>query len=198
VCKSFAGEEEEDPVLGMNVNWAEAKFSASSFLTTVTNATIKEQPDPARPNLLAVNESVKSKVTDLITAWNTVMQETPFRVAYRTLNEALLHVAAKAQGKTGEEETAAISKALDDILMMKLLPRLEGDADKLGYDGSVPLKAVSEFDKAGEAKSTLIHVAWQVAREAIGETSWTGSKSRKKLLYMAKRLSRTGYTSFWP
>lgn len=194
VCKSFAGEEEEDPVLGMNVNWAEAKFSASSFLSTVTNASIKGEQDPERPNLLIVTDPVKSKVTGLITDWNTVMQETPYRVAYRTLNEALLHVAAKAQGKTGEEEEDAINKALDDILMMKLLPRLEGDADKLGCN-AVKLSEKDSFP--ADASSTLLAKIWESLLTHL-EDAWPASKSRKKLLYMAKRLSRTGYTSFWP
>jgi len=82
--------------------------------------------------------------------------------------------------------------------MMKLLPRLEGDAEKLGYDGNERLNDVQDFVKASGARNTLVHAAWQVAENAVGAEFWQVAKSRKKLLYMARRLSRTGYTSFWP
>ncbi len=165
-----------DPVLGVDLTEG-VEMPASVVLSTWTSGT-------------GVTGIVAEKVDAMIDSWNTLMDETPFRVAYRTLNEALLFAASK-----GEER---IAEAMDGILMMKLLPRLEGDTDKLGYDGNETLIADAELDKVPNAKDSLVHAAWQVAKVAIGSEAWMASKSRRKLLYMAKRLSRTGYTSFWP
>ncbi len=175
IAKSYREDRSVDPVLGIELADG-ATIPASAVLSTSTTG--KDVPD-----------SIQKKVDELIDSWNDAMAETPFRVAYRTLNESLLYAASK-----GEEK---IAEALDGILMMKLLPRLEGDSDKLGYDGEA-LATDEAFDKLGEAKNTLIHAAWQKAKIAIGVKEWPDSKSKKKLHYMAKRLARTGYTSFWP
>jgi MrcB-like, N-terminal domain len=175
ICGVYAGNAGIDPVLG--VMRSEITLTAASILSTTTSGK-------------SISEPIRSKVESLIKDWNEAMAESPFRVAFRTLNEALLYAASKGEDKMAE--------ALDGILMMKLLPRLEGDSEKLGFDGVQKLDPVEELDKVAEAKNSLIHAAWQVASKAIGKEAWPRSKSHKKLHYMAKRLARTGYTSFWP
>jgi len=163
-----------DPVLGIELA-ENITVSASSILSTTTSG--QEVPEPYR-----------TAVESLIGAWNRGMEQSPFRVAFRTLDEALLFAIGRGETK--------LPSSLDGILMMKLLPRLEGDSDKLGYDGTEPM-----FDGGfpTEARGTLIQAAWHVAHQAMGDgEAWESSRSRKKLLHMAKRLARTGYTSFWP
>jgi len=82
ICETFWLGDGDDPVLGIPT----AEIRKDMVLSCVTSA--------KDANTVAV-EAVKKPVEDLINTWNKVMDETPFRVAYRTLNEALLFAASK-------------------------------------------------------------------------------------------------------
>ncbi len=138
---------------------------------------------------LSISESVRTAVIGLLEQWNTAMADTPFRVAYRTANEGLILAHFK-----GEEKLA---ESLDEILMMKLLPRLEGDAEKLGCDDGHKSSVSEDQAFPSGARNTLLESVWILAKSSLGD-HWESSKSKRKLHYMAKRLSRSGYTSFWP
>lgn len=183
VCNSYWEGETIDPVLGIA---KDASISAAAVLSTATSG-------------VGVTGIVKEKVVALVDAWNRSMDETPFRVAYRTLNEALLYVSAKHDAEKDEaRKTFAIHSALDDILMMKLLPRLEGDAEKLACD---PVDLSKDDSFPTDARASLLAKLWDKLPDLLGD-AWGSAekpgKSRKKLHYMAKRLQRSGYTSFWP
>ncbi len=64
----------------------------------------------------------KVPVLQLLEHWNQKTAQTPFRIAYRTINEALLIAHSLADKPVGE--------VLDWVAMTKLLPRLEGDDNK--------------------------------------------------------------------
>lgn len=140
-------------------------------------------------NDLQVSAGIRSGVLDFLGNWNAVMADSPFRVAYRTANEGLILAHFK-----GEEN---LRKALDEILMMKLLPRLEGDVEKLGCDERPQTSAPDDSAFPQGLGNTLLKSVWDLAKQALG-VHWDDSKSKRKILYMAKRLSRSGYTSFWP
>jgi hypothetical protein len=61
---------------------------------------------------------------------NSVLKNSPFELAYRALNELLLSV--KCINPKNEIELQSV---WDDFLMMKVLPRIEGDSEKLDFDG---------------------------------------------------------------
>ncbi|MEI8094647.1 MAG: hypothetical protein WCG80_10560 [Spirochaetales bacterium] len=111
--------------------------------------------------------SAKAEVLDFLEHWNLKNAQTPFRIAYRTINESLL-IAGSLEGKPAGE-------VLDWVAMTKLLPRLEGDADKCAVLDTLLADWPAKF----------------------GE-SWKDSRSQRKLLAMQERLKRTSYTSFWP
>ena len=108
---------------------------------------------------------------------NNVLEGTPFKIAYRTRNEVLLYVVNNLPYKQeGESEADVINRALDEITNMKILSRIEGDADKIG---------------------NLLERLTNVVKEQLGEQITTeDSVSLKKLAEMERKL-KSGYTSFW-
>jgi hypothetical protein len=125
---------------------------------------------------LDLAESIRSAVIGLLESWNEILAQTPFRIAYRTINEALLIAASLPDAKIGE--------VLDWVAMTKLLPRLEGDEDKLGLDR----------DGGEDSYFDRLCRDWQAR---FGD-AWAGSRSKAKLDFMSLRLKRSGYSSFWP
>jgi hypothetical protein len=125
---------------------------------------------------LELDSTRKLEVVSLLESWNKILAQTAFRIAYRSINEALLIA--------GSLPEMPIGVVLDWIAMTKLLPRLEGDEDKLGLDR----------DGAESSYLDTLREDWK----ARFGNAWEESRSKKKLDFMAARLQRSGYTSFWP
>lgn len=123
------------------------------------------------------NKTVCDNVIKYLEAINKELDGTPFKIAYRTRNEALLYVVNNLPYKQDEEsEEEVICRALDEITNMKILSRIEGDADKIG---------------------NLLERLSDAIKEQLGEQfSTDNSVSLKKLEEMERRL-KSGYTSFW-
>lgn len=99
-----------------------------------------------------------------------ILGKTPFRIAYRVVNELILHFYALRMEDKGAEFEELYNKALDNILMMKVLPRIEGNEDLV--------------------KEPLAQLAtW---------TEVTYPKANAKIIEMRERLERSHFTSFWP
>ena len=122
-------------------------------------------------------KDVCDKVIDYLKKVNDELEGTPFKIAYRTRNEFLLYVVNNLPYKQeGESEEEVIHRALDEITNMKILSRIEGDADKIG---------------------NLLERLTDAIKEQLGEQFTTdNSVSLKKLEEMERRL-KSGYTSFW-
>jgi len=126
---------------------------------------------------------------------NSVLSGTPFELAYRALNEALLSVVCFKPA-----ENTQLQAVWDDFLMMKVLPRIEGDAEKLSYDGDESL-----LTRLKTVLEKQLPIIWdgQIRPDLLRKTS-TGSdepvecRSRNKLDWMQNRLAVNGFTSFWP
>lgn len=123
-----------------------------------------------------LDEANKMAVISFLEAWNKILSQTAFRIAYRSINESLLIANSLADYPIGE--------VLDWIAMAKLLPRLEGDEDKLGLDRD-------------STESSYLERLCEDWKNRFGE-AWEKSRSKAKLDQMAARLRRSGYTSFWP
>ena len=100
-----------------------------------------------------------------------ILGKTPFRIAYRVVNELILHFYALRCWENKETEFEELyNKALDNILMMKVLPRIEGNEDLV----KEPLAQLA----------TWTEVAYP--------------KANAKIIEMRERLELSHFTSFWP
>jgi len=152
-------------------------------------------------------DSDGQKSIDFLDAVNTVLDNTPFRLAYRALNELLLAVISEAPD---DQDTLHLQAIWDDFLMCKVLPRIEGDSDKLMTDDSQQslLQKLSqclttqlaeiwnEAEGAGTARPDLYRE--KAATEGDAKVLRIACRSKAKLEWMQKRLERSGFTSFWP
>ncbi len=136
-----------------------------------------------------------TKTVAFLSAVNAVLKNTPFELAFRALNELLLAVASSQP-----QDDLTLKAVWDDFMMCKVLPRIEGDEDKLvgqnQHNILETLLKVLEEQLAG---------AWENGRPDLyrekldpeGETITVDCRSKKKLSWMNDQLVR-GFTSFWP
>jgi hypothetical protein len=128
---------------------------------------------------------------------NQVLDRTPFKVAYRTRNELLLYVVnnlpynMSADGETLPQEYV-IAKALDEITNMKILSRIEGDETKVHKDF---LDRLVQTIKEG--LSSISHLQYGAESMEGDDNKIEKSISIAKLEEMTKKLTETGYTSYW-
>ena len=99
-----------------------------------------------------------------------ILGKTPFRIAYRVVNELILHFYALRWENKDAEFESLYNKALDNILMMKVLPRIEGNEDLVK-------EPLAQLD------------TW---------TAGAYPKANAKVIEMRERLERSHFTSFWP
>jgi len=120
------------------------------------------------PDLLKDEE--KTEITNFINEVNGCLKGSPFQIAYRILNETILYYRALWVVNHGEVE---LGQVFDDILMQKVLPRIEGDFDKT-------YKPLSDLKTLAERRG------WK--------------KSQEKIDFMLGRFNKDdqgGFTSFW-
>lgn len=113
----------------------------------------------------------KANVSTLLNALNEALDDTPFKIAYRVQNELILYFTELLR----ENADAKLATAFDDIMMMKVLPRIEGDDELLGNRSSGALHNLKDFAEQHDL-----------------------TKSIDKIEEMLKRLERSHFTSFWP
>lgn len=121
-----------------------------------------------------LNEYLRSEIPSILSKLNEALSGTPFKVAYRVQNELVLYYNSLSEYNSDLEDEELLVRAVDDIMMMKILPRIEGDEDLL----SKPLEKLADF----------------VARHC----KYDGSKSEGKIQEMQHRLEQGHFTSFWP
>lgn len=115
-------------------------------------------------------EMLKTQLSEKLDAINDVLEGTPFVVSYRVLNELVIYAGVLLDDGKGMDEV--INDAVDQITLMKILPRIEGDEDMLG--------------NAKDENNRLCRLMKVV-----------GPKSQEKLREMNRRLE-SGFTRFWP
>ena len=136
-------------------------------------------------DVYSANREVSETVLTYLDAINTVLEGTPFKVAYRTRNEFLLYVVNNlpyCKDEQGDElpREYVVARALDEITSMKVLSRIEGDDTKVS-------------DNLLDALSTAIAQGLKTVTE---EENTVKSISLAKLKEMKAKLV-SGYTSFW-
>jgi hypothetical protein len=149
-----------------------------------------------------------TKTVAFLSAVNAVLKNTPFELAFRALNELLLAVVSSQP-----QDDLTLKAVWDDFMMCKVLPRIEGDTDKLTTsnrknllaelntvlaDQFAPIWLASDTDEANQRPDLY--------REKIVADSATDEekvlripcRSKAKLEWMSKRLASATFTSFWP
>jgi len=125
---------------------------------------------------------------------NSVLKDTPFELAFRAFNELCLSVISFTP-KTSLE----LEAVFDDFLMCKVLPRIEGDDDKLlTNSGQNLLEALIEL-----LTNELAEI-WENERPDLLRNKLSSDdvitipcRTKKKLVQMKQSLTR-GFSSFWP
>lgn len=112
---------------------------------------------------------LKENVPELLHSLNSALNGTPFKIAYRVQNELILYFFSLREENPDEAAEALLAQAMDAILMMKVLPRIEGDEDLLDK----PLKALAQFTE-------------------------NYPQASRKIAEMQERLPQAHFTCFWP
>lgn len=157
----------------------------------------------------ALNEDKQSSV-DFLKAVNTVLEKSPFELAYRALNELMLALLAHRPA-----DKAHLIAIWDDFMMCKVLPRIEGDSDKLrshraDTGASAPDNLLCELE---EVLQKHFGACWDGLRpdlfnsrlgDSVAEATPAPAphlvpcRSKKKLAWMKERLEKQCFTSYWP
>jgi len=112
---------------------------------------------------------LKENVPGLLHSLNSALNGTPFKIAYRVQNELILYFFSLREENPDEAAEALLAQAMEAILMMKVLPRIEGDEDLLDK----PLKALAQFTE-------------------------NYPQASRKIAEMQERLPQAHFTCFWP
>ena len=149
-----------------------------------------------------------AKTVAFLSAVNAVLKNTPFELAFRALNELLLAVASSQP-----QDDLTLKAVWDDFMMCKVLPRIEGDTDKLTTsdgkallvelstvlaDQLAPIWLASDTDEANQRPD--LYRENIVADGATEEEKVLRipCRSKAKLQWMSERLDSATFTSFWP
>ena len=141
-------------------------------------------------------------------AINNVLAGTPFTVSYRVMNELTIYLAvlldqAVENGKEVNFDTFMpyVETAIDKILLMKILPRVEGDDEM--FRVSEKERRINELDSQVNDEDGMSHeftkLDWlkQIAPQH-NEDNEKEYMAVDKLSEMIDRLNRQSFTRYWP
>ena len=132
-----------------------------------------------------IEKDVWEKLPERLEAINNELKGTPFTVSYRVLNELTIMVGVLLDEKGSETNIVdIINQAVDYILLMKILPRIEGDREMFAIKDSKDTKL-----------SRLLDIAPQIDF-VVGEK--TRPTAKDKIKEMIDRLDNQEFTRFWP
>lgn len=157
-------------------------------LLTDFNALLVNRPQKASE----VKDDIDSaKVVEYLKDVNALLEDTPFKLGYRAANEAMLYVAANKE-LVGEK--FSLPTALDELTLMKILSRIEGDDQRLGIDENDPRIAAAHItaDTDGDPLNLLTCLR-AIVRNHLGNDTLT----EKKIASMCRTLDREHFVSYW-
>jgi hypothetical protein len=172
-----------DRAMTIEMNIADGEAPFTSFFDDYEELAYVDNPlgkDLFLPKFVSADEALsaldeedrqflKDELPGKLAALNRALNGTPFKIAYRVQNELILYFAALRADSPDVEKEKLLATAIDSILMMKVLPRIEGDVDLL----KEPLKALADYTA-------------------------NYPQSADKVKEMSERLERGQFTSFWP
>lgn len=151
-------------------------------------------------------EELVEKLPAKLEEINKTLKGTPFEVSYRVLNELTIMVGVMLD--EGKELDDAIAQSVNNILLMKILPRIEGDAEMFALSREYKNKVGISYDNRLE---WLKELAPDIKETAIDPTSDNGDAeetadkdkehqqtAEEKIQEMIDRLNNQEFTRFWP
>ena len=124
------------------------------------------------------NKDICDSVIGYLQQINEKLEDTSFKIAYRTRNEFLLYVLANLPYQGDGTTEKCIARALDEITCMKILSRIEGDKNKIG---------------------TILDDLHEVILKQTGANGISPEESVSlcKIRKMKKKLDTAYYCDFW-
>lgn len=159
------------------LNYVKNPLKGELFLSDEVRAT--QMIDEGR---FILTKEEQTKILNFINDINEDLEGSPFKISYRILNETILLYRSKKRIAEimkdeggladGVEFKTDLNTIFDDILMQKVLPRIEGDYEKCS-------KCLNKLSSRAD------------------NNEW--KKSYDKIEFMIKRFGsdRSGFTSFW-
>jgi hypothetical protein len=153
-----------------------------------------------------VAEELIDKLPSKLEQINLALKGTPFEVSYRVLNELTIMVGVMLDD--GKELDDAIAQSVNNILLMKILPRIEGDAEMFALSREYKTKVGVSYDNrlewlkdiAPDIKEPLTDTESEdVDTEEKAEVAKEHQSTAKdKIQEMIDRLNNQEFTCFWP
>ena len=129
------------------------------------------------------------QVVDALEKINNALKGTPFEVSYRVLNKLTIMVGVMMTGQENDEELKnIINQAIDNILLMKILPRIEGDEEMFALKN----------DPHGNRLKLLLDIAPIAPNDNNSDAETQKPTAKAKIQEMIERLENQGFTRFWP
>lgn len=126
-------------------------------------------------------------------AINAALKGTPFEVSYRVLNELTIMVGVMLDDTPDEELEKIVDKAIDRILLMKILPRIEGDSDMFNLKTAQTVGSVTCHNRLEWLRELAPNINYS---EEEGKDHQQTAK--EKIEEMIERLENQEFTRFWP
>ena len=137
---------------------------------------------------------------------NKVLKGTPFEVSYRVLNELTIMVGVMLD--EGMDLDDAIAQSVNNILLMKILPRIEGDAEMFALSREYKTKVGVTYDNRLEWLKNIAPDIKDPLTDAESDNNDTEEKAeavkehqptaKDKIQEMIDRLNNQEFTRFWP
>ena len=136
-------------------------------------------------------ETIMEKLPERLNEINKALKGTPFEVSYRVLNELTIMVGVLLDdNEEGKSIDDIINQAVDNILLMKILPRIEGDADMF---------AIKKKDVQYDNRLKWLEcIAPDISTDGEEEEKESKQTAREKIHEMIERLDNQEFTRFWP
>jgi hypothetical protein len=109
----------------------------------------------------------REEVLDLLIAVNGVLDRTPFKIAYRVRDESMVYCYYHSRLQL-DDNGGWLADALDEIIYMKVLSRIEGDETKCRR----PLEELKKLFNERKLKKCAAKVQEMTDRLAYGYTSF--------------------------
>ena len=137
-----------------------------------------------------VAETIIEELPKRLNEINKALKGTPFEVSYRVLNELTIMVGVMLDdNEEGKPLDEIINLAVNNILLMKILPRIEGDADMFALKS----KDVNYSNRL----VWLSEIAPQITEDTEEEKDHQQT-AKEKIQEMIDRLDNQEFTRFWP
>lgn len=132
-------------------------------------------------------KEMAAKVCEELQNVNEILQDANAHVGYRVRDEIVFYMI-----NNEEAELLSYEDALDNEIMQKILPRIQGSSAGVK---ELLCKLFKKF--AGDYSSFSQELIWKQMDSYIKEKDCTYKNSATKICYMMRRYEEDGFTSYW-